>query len=703
MTAIAGQTHDLALNGAGFMLAQTAKGTTHYKKTLAGNSRPGLTPGTATTLEVLQGAARQPVTAFRRAIWSKWSGLGQGMVAGANGWEQAQTAGKVYDLLSLRPVQDGGALALAPQLVDAQVAATTPNFSRYAFYTYFGDTYMALVDQIYKSANPGTNSSGFAFLGAAANPVFDICQWSNTLYVSTSAHLYTLNTTTGVLTAAATPTDRQVEYMANFQNILVASIGSALVWWIPARAVWDGPVYLDGAITSLVEYDGSLFIGTVGGLYKLSGQLKAKSPSTAPTVLDWFDYELTLVWRVNPWQVSGVADAQNFSKMASWRGSLWAFVGGQLYRIKPATNAADLKVEAQPVRGSGRGLAVCGQWLVAASVQITGSTLRTVWVNETGQDGALGWWKLSEGGATLFPFPNAGYDQGLVNLVHNSIATTNFYRCLVDTSSPVGFSYNNYGITRTVVTGQVTLPIITPEDLAALAGAANGKVLAVNLRRVGVEWSMIDGGRWWPSMPPDGLTMAAFNLAIEVSANSGVSWSTLVEPSTGALSLNTLWFYGNRIELPAPTSLYIDGMMYPAAPPYGGPGPFGPAPDSGWLVRVTWGGLVMPLLRRVWLDFDVAELAPQTGQEWEFEVNLQDPQIGLGGGVDPAGDAAYKAGQLTGLAKSGQSVFFSDLDGQTYLVRVVGFDLKRVSPGVLPAVAPGWQGAIRLEEVWPGN
>jgi hypothetical protein len=228
-------------------------------------------------------------------------------------------------------------------------------------------------------------------------------------------------------------------------------------------------------------------------------------------------------------------------------------------------------------------------------------------------------------------------------------------------------------------------------------------VLSVNLRRVGVEWSLIDAGVWWPLIPPDNPTQAAFNLAIEVSNNSGVSWTTLLEPSLGGFSSNLFWFYGNRVELPV-VGLYSAGMMYPAAPPAGGPpGLFGPVPDMGWLVRVTWGGLVMPLLRRVWLDYDAAEIEPQTGRTWEFEVNLEDPQIGLDGAVDPAGDAAAKVSHLSDLVKSGQSVTFSDLDGQDYPVKVVGFDLKRVGPGALPALAPGWQGAVRLVEVWPGN
>jgi hypothetical protein len=110
----------------------------------------------------------------------------------------------------------------------------------------------------------------------------------------------------------------------------------------------------------------------------------------------------------------------------------------------------------------------------------------------------------------------------------------------------------------------------------------------------------------------------------------------------------------------------------------------------------------MPLLRRIWLDYDVAELAPQTGQAWEFDVKLTDPIVGLDSAIDAA-NAQAQIGLLQVLNKAGTSVTFQDLDGSSYKVKLTGLEIKRVEPGMLPAVPPGWVATVKLEEVWTAN
>lgn len=704
MTAIAGQTHDLVLGGDGFMLAQGGKGMTSYKKALDGPLRIGLTPADVTNYEVLHGMLDAPVQTFKRAVWSKWTGLGQGMVAGADGWEQAQKAGRVNDLVALRPVQNGGALALAPQGVSAQVEAAASTNTRYQYVTFGALSLVAIGPRIYKSASPGTNNSGFVFLGAAVANVVGMAVWNGTVYVSTSTNLYTLNITTGALTASTTPANRAVDFIISFQGMMFVSAGATLLWWIPATAAWSAGLVLESNINALEEFDGSLYIGCDSGLFKIEGQLKAKSPSTAPAVLDWFDYKFILLWRVIPSPaVNGNVEEFNFSKMVAWKGALWGFVGGRLFRIRPGSSAATLQIEEQPVYGSSRGIAVCGRWLVVATIITTATTVRTFWVNEAGADNGLGWWKLDQGGTYIYPFSNAGYSQGVINAFNNATtASTNFWRWLVDQGNPVGFRPDNFGVARTAVTGQLTLPLVTPEDLAQLSGATGGKVLAVNFRRVGLEWSVIDGGAWWPAGA--GGFGASPVIGIDVSLDAGVTWLTLVDPAGGP-SLSALSFNHHRLELPANLNFYTSGRMYPSAAPNGvGPGGFQPPPDVGWTIRVTFGGTEAPLLRRVWIDYDVAEVAPQTGRSWQFEVNLSEPQIGLDGAVEVSpNDASSKAGRLWDLAESGESTTFSDMDGQTYRVKVTGFEQKRLTQGAMPGLSPEWSGLVKLAEVWPGN
>lgn len=699
MAAIAGQTHDVVLNGDGYMLAQAAKGASHYKRGMVGSGRVGLTPGSSANFEVLQGPVSAPVHSFRRAIWSKWSGLGQGMVAGAEGWQQAQSVGRVNDLLSLRPVQDGAALALVPQGVAAVADAGVLSFANVFCVTLGSITVISFDTKIYVSANPGTNNCGFVLKATASAVILGMCIWNGQVLVSVNGTLNTFNPTSGAFTAFTPATTAGT--LASYQGVLVSAYGTQLSFLIAGTWV-TGPT-LENGITSQEELNGSLYIGTLTALYRLDGVLQPKSPATAPNTLDYFSYKISIVWRAPAFN-AGYWTEYNFSNLTAWKGYLWFFANGQLYRAAPVQGHDTMQPEPQPITGLSLGLRVCGKFLVVITRQVSGGAC-TIWANDGLYDlsRGLGWFKVATGGQWFHPFPNVSYSQGMVNVATIPGANSTFTRFLFDPVSPVGWNASNYGVTRTAVSGKVILPLVTPEDLAALAGATDARVLAVNLRRVGVEWSLIDGGTWWPSVPPDGPTLSAFQVAIEISNNAGVTWATLVEPSVGALSTNLYWFYGNRFELPVGSDLYVAGVMYPAAPPAGGPGLFGPVPDMGWLVRVTWGGLVMPLLRRVWLDYDVCELQPQTGRAWEFEVVLQDPLVDLDGTVDPGGDAAYKVARLSTLVKTGQSVTFSDLDGQNYLVRVVGLDVKRISQGALPALAPGWQGTVRLEEVWPGN
>jgi hypothetical protein len=178
--------------------------------------------------------------------------------------------------------------------------------------------------------------------------------------------------------------------------------------------------------------------------------------------------------------------------------------------------------------------------LVVITQQTAGGTTK-VWANDGTLDlsKGLGWFKLYQGGFHILPFPNAGYNQGGVNAVSYSPGTSHvFTRWLIDPVSPVGFKNDNYGVARTLVLGLATLPIVTPQDLAQLAGATGGKVLAVNIRRVGLEWSVLEGGIWWPV--PDASMISNMSIFYEVSQDGGTNWSNVLEPRTGGLSKSTM-------------------------------------------------------------------------------------------------------------------------------------------------------------------
>lgn len=155
-----------------------------------------------------------------------------------------------------------------------------------------------------------------------------------------------------------------------------------------------------------------------------------------------------------------------------------------------------------------------------------------------------------------------------------------------------------------------------------------------------------------------------------------------------------------------PLIFYFNGHMYPASPANGvatGPG-FQPPVDVGWTIRITFGGTEAPLLRRVWIDYDVADVSPQTGRAWEFEIRLDDPQVGLDGSLDISpNDAISKGNRLLDLAVNGTSVTFNDLDQASYRVKVKSCEVVRTGPGAMPALAAAWSAKVKIEEVWGAN
>src|SRR4051794_19236084 len=130
----AGVTHDFLLDFQGYMLGQSGRsGGSSYRKWGAGGGEGGMYPVNATNAEALQGTlpAAHPEP-FRRVFWGNWRGLGCKFAtaegAGGEGFRGGERAGLVNDLVGLRPVLEGAALALTPMAVDATLEALAPVF-----------------------------------------------------------------------------------------------------------------------------------------------------------------------------------------------------------------------------------------------------------------------------------------------------------------------------------------------------------------------------------------------------------------------------------------------------------------------------------------------------------------------------------------------------------------------------------------------
>ncbi len=696
---VAGITYDVALDGYGYMLQPGGKpGAVSYRR-FGKPGQLGMRSVNVTDTERLDGAVPgKQVAPFRRLFWGNWRGAGQPFISegsGRDSWAASERQGLGNDLVGLRPVLGGSALALAAQGVSAQVDTAALSVANFQTVTVGGITVVTVDTKCFVSSNPGTNNSGFVLRATAGATVQAMTVWQGQILMSVGGTLYLFNLSTGAFTAFGSGL-AGVTQLYSYQGVLMAAVDAALYWLIPAVGAWSAGVTLDSGVTAFEELEGILYIGANTMLYRLEGSLKPKAPSSAPATLDYFDYRLSVIWRTGAYY-RGFWTENNFGQMKGWRGSLWFFAGGQLLRARPVGGGlqAHLEIEAQPIYGLPLGLGV-GGGLLAVAVRPGSSEPSRLWIN----DGSLedktgaGWWKLAEGGYQMLPFGNAGYSQGTLNVVdYGTSGSLNFVRYLLDTSSPLGFKADNFGVARSVVTGKLTLPMVMPEDLANNGGLSS-KVLAVKLLRVGVEWATWEVGTYWPTIDVSNTT--ACEIRMELSIDGGTSWTYLVQPVTlnSGYAPGTPDFRGSRFELPV-ASPQADAM-YPASPGYNG----SPVADPGWLVRISWKGTIMPLLRRVWLDYQPVEVLPDSGLGWELDLNLTEPVVGLDGARDDEA-ALTKLDRLWNLWRNAHLVYFGDLDGvNTYKVRVVGLETRRVAQGAMPNLAQGWVARVRLVEVF---
>jgi hypothetical protein len=681
----AGTTHDIVLDGYGYMLALGGKGasSSSYSRK-AGPSRLGMVSVNVQNAEALSSTLPAfQIAPFLRLFWDNWQGVGQKLAPGV--FAAANKAGLVADLVALQPVLNGQALALAPQGVQGIALAATASTGAAHHTLQLGNLLIVTVDaQIFASANPGTGSTGLTKQATAAAAVTGMVAWAGTVLFSAGGTLYTLNTGTWAIVAFGTAL-AGAELLTVYQGCLFANIGSTLYWIIPAVGTWATGPTLESAITAFEELEGSLYVGTKTALYRDTAQLKVGAPATAPGVFNVLDYKLDVLWRSQSYQPLTFWTEFNFVKMVGWRGYLWFFAGNQLMRARPATTAGHLEIEPQTVQGASLGLAVCGRYLVVITRNIYNSTVSTVWVND-----GVGWWKLDQNTSWAFPFGNPFYPQGAINaFVLSSTTNYSFTRWLLDTTSPVGFKSDNYAVTRTTVSGKVTLPLLSPEDLSSATG---GKVQAFKPLRVGLEWVTIDGLVWWPTINTGALT--ASKMRVEISLDAGATWTLLVDPATGFdyYQPASLEFKSSRMELPIDSAQA--NSLYPASPNGNGL-----IPDPSYLIRVTWEGTNMPLLRRVWLDVKPVDIEPDSGRVWDLDLSLSEPFIGLDGAGD-TDTGLIKINRLWALWTNSTSVVFTDIDGAGYRVKVAGMEAKRAAAGVMPGLAPGWAVNVKLAEVF---
>jgi len=448
-----------------------------------------------------------------------------------------------------------------------------------------------------------------------------------------------------------------------------------------------------------------LYIGAVDGLYKLEGTPQL---ATATTVFNGtnvkFDYKLSklLAHAAGP----TVGNLKSWQSLISFDGSLWGAMNGQLVRVRTGGGSiGSYRVENQPVpSGWVASLAAAGGLLFAA-IQVTGG-LSQLWGYDP-QTG--GWWRLAANFNIFYLF-SGGEIVTNGQLMACRPNEAKLSRWAFNSSNPSGFESNNFGESWPGNSGYVTLPLLTPDDLASYAGLNNGRVGLVQVLRLGLEWHNFggqDGWQGWPNVNAAGGGLLYY--AAELSLDGGASWLTLntaiVFDKYFPLALAT-----GRTDWTIPTSV---GLIKPVSRIYQGAA----ESDSnglGWLFRLKVNGPISYLVRRAWVDFKLIEFNPQLGRRWKLALDLSNlpESIGLDGQPNPAtpglgeppslSGALLMAWRLWNLWKSGKTVSFYDLDGSgPYYVKLIGMRQEQVAPGYQPALklAANWLAQIELVEV----
>lgn len=702
----AGVTDDIVLDGQGYSLGP---GRDAYEIEAVGFQQPGMAAGQGET-EVITGNATNSPIQWLRCEWSNWRGVGRWFwdgvresrtladTAGRLGNNSAASSGEglMADLVGLRPLLGGAVLGLTPaEYVVSGIS--TPNSNGRATCFFNGYTFIGVDNQLYRvnlDANgnfaslsaianwPGASLSGAISNLTVHNGLLYICQAGQNLVSFDGTNFNSLS--------------YQADFCASYGGVFFVALGSTLRWLVN-NVTW----YLRDLgtpITAMLEWDGALWIGGESGLFRAEGRLQPKDPVNNVGTLDFFDIAVAPVFScaaVAP--EAGYPQVRNFYGMCAFDGWLWFWQAGRIWRGKFAAGSLSgsgvghFQVEAQPIFGSNRGLAVCGGLIVAVLNDAVNST---VWVYDPL---AAGWWAIARSSSRkyLLPFSLGDCRDGVVCAFVEG--TSGFSRWPIDGSTATGLNIQNFGAISAKMSGQILLPQFGPEELARFGGAKSGAPTVTRLLRVGIEWDAPANNNVWPNLDS---YAGQISFQTEISVDGGQTFVTLLNaqgqsqysPGSGSFgSSRTDWLVPNGFDTLLPTAAINQVGSAAVAP-------------TGWLVRVSCSANNIPIgpaIRRVWVDFRQTEIKILTGRKWKMTVRADNlPEaISLNGQV-AALNGMQICANLWGMWQSGRTVQYFDLDGSgPYNVKLGGLTQKRAALGQGLTLQPDWLLGLELVEV----
>jgi hypothetical protein len=667
--ATAGVTHDIVLDGVGYMLAAAKEA---YLCAAEGPRAPGL----GESGEVYGASGSDALAGRRRLVFEGWRGLGNPVSGGKEPLSQGQPA----KLEGIRPVAGGALAMLAPAERSFSVAGTHASPRAVSAY-YSGVTYFSINNKLFKLTADGNQlCTGFVDTGLSFTfAITDLCVHNELLFIaegSTKIHTYNGTTLTDV-----TATYGAGLYLASYAGMLFwKTSAGTLNWRIPATSTNYNQI-LGTNITSLTVGGGSLWVGGESGLWRVTGHLKAGNPYDAPGVLNLFEPEIAQVLAVAPFRPNFYPTSYNFFRLVAAHGYLWFPLNGRLCRMRfsDSLGAGQGVLEPQPLFGKSRGLGLCDGLVVWVCES---GDRRYVWCWEP--EG--GWWLLGKG---IFSSQNYGQPfSGYPGCKDAAVCVTTWDQFRVsrwpfDGSYQVGRNPNLFGLSDLSNTGYVYLPLFGPDDLAK-AGGENGNGTVARLLAIGLEWGTPgEPADWFDPSPylPGGGSAGAVSFEVELSTNGGMSWSGL-----GSYAPPTVEEFRNGRKRWTLSEVQGEAVTTGGSQP------------ARYQFRVRVSGPHAPALSRIWLDYRLERLRQESGREWRLKLALLDPAVTLnlqgqaGNNNGGWGSVAAGVAALRDLWNMGSTVDFYDLDGSgPYRVKLASFRATRAGEG--------WEAAARLVEV----
>jgi hypothetical protein len=374
MADAAGVTHDLTLNGKGYMIAPGS-----YRRELVPLASPG----------------DREDGVYRQRSW-----LGRAADA-ADGESVMVSEGFL-------PVAGGLGLAAAPAVVWDQSVGGAP--SGYGGgVDYAGDLYLAIGPDVYKVTRVTVGApdvigtySGVTSVRTCAATITQLMVHGNQLYACYGTAYDRFNG------SAWTTVSQAAGLLASYNGVLIrflAAAGNPSAFWTLDETTWYN-LPIGFKVNGVTGYNGALMIGLDRGIIALTGRLVVSDPVNAPTVYDQFEYDLQPVLGVDPLVTY---EAGSFSDMKAYAGWLYYWHGGWLWRWNG--QRIGLNVERLPVQGLFYGMAYCQGYLVVVSK--TGEDGNVVWLHD-----GRGWWQLEQGSSSTDQYRTPVGGAGTVKGAH---------------------------------------------------------------------------------------------------------------------------------------------------------------------------------------------------------------------------------------------------------------------------------------------